>query len=247
MMWPDNRKITDIRVREALGYAYPYREVTALKGGVFGVTSLPGTSLLPLGTPGRQDYTVLDAQPGETNPHKARMLLRRAGHPPGDYTITFVYAPNSPVTADIKDQLVRSFHAAGFATRPIRATTAPEYFTIEYDRHAPINVRFDGLCSDWESGSYWLPQFFASDGAFNDGYFAEPSVDASIDRIGSLPLAEQPSAWGSLDKEVMTRYYPGVILGYSTVQMLHGASIGGMNDDPVPGMPTWKDIYLRPY
>jgi len=43
----------------------------------------------------------------------------------------------------------------------------------------------------------------------------------------------------------MTRYYPGVTLYYPGVQMLHGAAIGGMNDDPLVGMPTWKDIYVR--
>jgi peptide/nickel transport system substrate-binding protein len=246
MLWPDNRKITDIRVREALGYAYPYRQVTHLNGAVLGRTVIPGTSLLPVGTPGRQDYTVLDAEPGETNPDRARMLLRQAGYAPGEYTITFVYAdaPGSPVSADVKDQLVKSLHAAGFGTRPLAETVA-DYFAIQEDRHAPVNVRFDSFCSDWPSGSAWLPQFFASNGDANSAYFAEPSVDAAIERISRLPLGDQPSAWGSLDKDVMTRYYPGVIRGYSTAQMLHGEDIGGMNDDPVIGMPTWKDIYVR--
>lgn len=62
---------------------------------------------------------------------------------------------------------------------------------------------------------------------------------------GTRDLDQEPSAWGTLDKEVMTRYYPGVTLYYPGVQMLHGAAIGGMNDDPLVGMPTWKDIYVR--
>jgi peptide/nickel transport system substrate-binding protein len=239
MLWPDNRKITDIRVREALGYAYPYRQL-------LGDTDLPGsTSLLPPGTLGREDYTVLDAQPGETNPHKARMLLRRAGHAPGDYPITFVYEADSPVATAVKDQRVKSLHAAGFAPHPIPAKTFADWSKIQNDPQAPINVRFAGLCSDWPSGSWWVPQFFGSDGGFNDGYFAEPSVDAAIGRISRLPLDQQPSAWGSLDEHIMTDYYPGVILGYSGVQMLHGADIGGMNDDRLYGTPTWRDIYVR--
>ena len=66
-----------------------------------------------------------------------------------------------------------------------------------------------------------------------------------MDRISRLPLGDQPSAWGSVDKDVMTRYYPGVIRGHPTAQFLHGANIGGMNVDQVIGMPTWKDIYVR--
>jgi peptide/nickel transport system substrate-binding protein len=246
MLWADNRKITDIRVREALGYAFPYRQVTALNGGVLGRTAISGASLLPLGTPGRQDYTVLDARPGETNPDKARMLLRQAGYAPGDYTITFAYAdaPETPVSAAVKNQLVRSLHAAGFATHPLEETVQ-DYFAVQQDPHAPVNVRFDGWCSDWPSGSSWLPQAFASDSESNSAYFAEPSVDAAIKRISRLRLDDQPAAWGSLDKEIMTHYYPGVIRSYSVVRMVHGADIGGMNADSLYGMPTWKDLYVR--
>jgi peptide/nickel transport system substrate-binding protein len=247
MFWPDNRKITDIRVREALGYAFPYREMAALGGGVLGVTTIPGASILPEGLPGRQDYTVLDAAPGQTDPHRARMLLRRAGYAPGDYTIAFAYSEsqNSPFGVAQKDLLVTSLHAAGFATQPIVTPNAEGYFSVLWDPHAPINVRLGGWCNDWPSGSSWLPHFYASRGDRNDAYFAEPSVDKAIQRIAALPLEEQPSAWGALDKEVMTRYYPGVVLSYSTVQMVHGADIGGMNDDQVLGMPTWKDLYVR--
>jgi peptide/nickel transport system substrate-binding protein len=242
MLWPDNRKITDIRVREALGYAVPYRRVAALQGDMLGVSALPGASLLPQGLPGRVDYRVLDAEPGATKPQKAVALLRQAGYAPGDYTVTFAYV-DAPDGVALRNQLVTSLHAAGFATHPI-ATTEGDYFTVQSDPHAPINVRFDLWCTDWPSGSSWLPQFFASDGGHNSAFFSAPSVDAAVDRVGSLPLNQQPSAWGSLDKEIMTRYYPGVILYYPGVQMLHGAGIGGMNDDSVGGMPTWKDIYI---
>jgi peptide/nickel transport system substrate-binding protein len=249
MLWPDNRKITDIRVREALGYAYPYRQLTALNGGVLGVTDLPGASLLPPKFPGRQNYTVLDAQPGETNPHKARMLLRQAGYAPGDYTITFAYtnapdAPGSAVTAAAKDQLVKSLHAAGFATDP-RLVSGKDYVLVQDDPHAPVNVRFDGWCSDWQSGSAWFPHLIASGGDKNLAYFSEPSVDSAIARIARLPLGQQPSAWGTFDKEVMTKYYPDVVISYTGAAMVHGASIGGMNNDPLLGVPTWKDIYVR--
>jgi peptide/nickel transport system substrate-binding protein len=244
MVWPDNRKITDIRVREALGYAFPYRPYVALGGGALGVTVLPGASLLPVGFPGRQDYSVLDSQPGETNPRKARMLLRRAGHPPGDYTITFVYASDSPESIARKDQLVKSLQTAGFATHAI-PTTTQGFGTFQNDPHAPINLRFDGWCSDWSSGAAWFPPLIASDGNENLAYFSDASVDSAIDRIARLPLGQQPSAWGSLDREVMTRYYPGFVTGYAGVQMLHGARIGGMNDDPLLGKPTWKDIYVK--
>jgi peptide/nickel transport system substrate-binding protein len=247
MFWADNRKITDIKVREALGYAFPYREMVALDGGVLGVTELPGASIMPPETPGRQDYTVLDGPPGQTNPHKSRALLRQAGYAPGTFTITFAYtdASDSSMGPADKDLLVKSLHAAGFATHPTGVTPLDQLDAVQEDPHAPINVRWNGLCADWPSGSSWFPHVIASHGDANDAYFSEPSVDASIKRISGMPLEDQPSAWGRLDRQIMTTYYPGVVLSYSRVQMLHGASIGGMNADSVLGMPTWKDLYVR--
>ena len=61
---PDYRKITDIKVRQAIGYAYPYKAIARSSGEVVGVTSLAGTSILPPGMPGREDYTVLATKPG---------------------------------------------------------------------------------------------------------------------------------------------------------------------------------------
>jgi hypothetical protein len=42
----------------------------------------------------------------------------------------------------------------------------------------------------------------------------------------------------------MKKYYPGVILYPSRVDMLHGSRIGGMHDDSAFGEPTWKDLYV---
>jgi peptide/nickel transport system substrate-binding protein len=247
MLWADNRKITDVRVRRALGYAFPYRQVAALVDDEFGFSALPGTSILPPGIPGRQDYSALHAEQGQTRPHMARTLLRRAGYAPGDYAITFAYAdaPGAAVDAAVKDQLVKSLQAAGFATHPIHAATLDEYIAVQNDPHSPVNARMESWCADWPSGSSFLPTFFASNGGQNNAYFSKPEVDASINRISSLPLEQQPPEWGKLDEHIMKTYYPGVILYNTQVDMLHGSRIGGMNDDSSVGMPTWKDLYVR--
>jgi peptide/nickel transport system substrate-binding protein len=123
--------------------------------------------------------------------------------------------------------------------------TVKDYFKVQDDPHAPINVRFGGWCSDWPSGSAWFPHLLASDGDLNLAHFSSSSVDSAIDRIAGLPLGQQPSAWGAFDKEIMTTYYPEVVVSYTGVAMPHGASIGGMNDNVLLGTPTWKDLYIR--
>ena len=113
------------------------------------------------------------------------------------------------------------------------------------DPDAPVNIRFGGWCSDWPSGNGFFPDLFRSDSDFW-AHFAEPAVDAEIERIAKLPIDQQPAEWGALDQLIMTDYYPVVVTGYLGSALLHGSRIGGMNGDSTIGMPTWKDIHVVP-
>jgi peptide/nickel transport system substrate-binding protein len=83
---------------------------------------------------------------------------------------------------------------------------------------------------------------FQSHGAANGMYFSEPAIDTEIARISRLPVDQQPAAWATLDKTIMTRYYPAIITDYRGDAFPHGSRIKGMNHDNVSGEPTWKDI-----
>jgi peptide/nickel transport system substrate-binding protein len=243
----DYRKITDVRVRQAIGYAFPYRAVMTAWGFTFGVTLLPGQTLLPPGFPARQTYPMLDTDPGQTDPDKAKALLKDAGYAPGQYELEFAYDSSDPDLRKAKDMFVRSFQAAGFKATPFRTLNDDEFQRVSNDPNAPINIRTNtGWCPDWPSGSALFPPLFDSTGFGNHTYFAEPAVDQEIDRISDLPIDAQPAAWAALDKTIMTKYYPVVVLGYGAAALLHGSKIGGMHIDNVTGVPTWKDLYLRP-
>nr|MBA3232387.1 hypothetical protein [Propionibacteriales bacterium] len=248
MWFPDYRKITDIRVRQAMAYAYPYHAAARISGN-----SLPGASILPPGFPGRQDYSVLDTSPGRTDPDRAREMLKEAGYAPGEYELTFLYVADDPGSVELKDLYVRSLEAAGFRTTPRSTPTREAYDSVRVDPDAPINLRMGGWCSDWPSGNSFLPPLFhsvsfkASEVFDNQAYFAEPAIDDEIERISQLPLDEQAAQWGALDKTIMTDYYPAIITGYNGVAMTHGSKIAGINQDSTYGAaPTWKDIYVMP-
>jgi len=121
-----------------------------------------------------------------------------------------------------------------------------QIFTVSADPEAPIQIRNNGWCPDWPSGGAWFPPLFESNGIANFSGFAEPAIDAEIDRIRELPFQEQPAEWGVLDRTIMTAYYPTFIIGYPGVAQLHGPRIGGLNIDSLGGMPTWKDMHVLP-
>ena len=78
MWYLDMTKITDINVRKAIGYAYPYEDVWKAGGEIVGLTRVPGTSILPPGTAGRVEYDVLGIGGKDTDPAKAKELLQEA-------------------------------------------------------------------------------------------------------------------------------------------------------------------------
>ena len=235
---PDNRTVTDIRVRQAIGYAWPYKAHAAIVGAI---APTYGASIFLPGTPGRQDYTVLETEPGDTDPDKARELLREAGWAPGEFELEFPYITDQQSSVQLKDLLVKSFEAAGFKATPY-STTSKNNQSITSDPNAPLNLRPGGWCPNWPSGSSWIPPLFGSEGG-GQSHFAEPAVDAEMERIAELPVDEQPAAWGALEKSIMTDYYPAIVTRYVSVALPYGSRIGGMSTDNW-GMPMWKDIHV---
>ena len=235
---PDYRTITDIKVRQAIGYAWPYKAHAAIVGAI---APAYGASILLPGTPGRQDYDVLETEPGGTDPDTAKELLKKSGYAPGEFELEFAYMTDQPSSVRLKTLLVKSFEAAGFKATPFPTTSKTQY-SIVSDPGSPLNLRPGGWCPDWPSGSSWIPPLFGSDGG-GASHFAEPAVDAEIERIAELPIDQQPAAWGALDKMIMTDYYPAIVTRYDAVALLHGPRIGGLHTDNW-GMPTWKDIHI---
>ena len=240
----DYRKITELKVRQAIGLAYPYKDVAPLGGFIYGVTFLPGTSMLPPGLPGHREYNVLGAPAGQTQPGKAKTLLREAGYAPGEYELRIPYDVSDPDQRKLMNLLVESYSEAGFTLSPYPVGNWRRLDGVKADPNAPIDIRPSGWCPDWPSGSGIFPQVLHSQGENNHSFFDEPAVDAEIERIGALPIEEQVAQWGALDERIMTDHYPILVGWYAGVAMPHGSRVGGMIADDFFGMPTWKDLHI---
>jgi len=245
---PDYRKITDINVRKALAYAYPYQDAWAAGGEIVGVTRQPGTNMMPPGIPERTEYNPLpDHEPGTTNADKSKQLLQDAGKT--NYPIQFLYAQDDPVSVDVKDAIVKGLKAGGFDPQPY-ATTIADSSTLRADPDTKINVRSAGWCSDWPTGGSWFPPLFESTNLKAEGLgsnyavFNEPDVDKQIQDIEAAPLDQQNKLWNDMDKNIAETYFPTFSTGYDGVAMMHGSKINNMKDDNVFAMPTWKDIWV---
>jgi peptide/nickel transport system substrate-binding protein len=246
---PDNRKITNKKVREALSWAYPYKNIVLASGLIPNVNAIPATNLMPPGLPGRTPYNVTGRKDFDTNPAKAKTLLKQA-HALG-YEIKFLFRTDDPVNVKAKDATVKALTEAGFKATPVPTTTA-NYTTDRDNTEKDINVRSAGWCSDWPSGSTWLPTLFGSTNptkthSFGTNYsaFSNKSVDNQMDAIQKMPLDKQAAAWNDLDKQIATKYFPLFTTYYTGIAQAHGSKIMGDSDDNTLGMPTWKDIWVN--
>ncbi|CAN5529907.1 hypothetical protein BH18ACT8_BH18ACT8_17120 [soil metagenome] len=155
----------------------------------------------------------------------------------GEFELSFLHMQSA---SHVIPEVAGGLEAAGFTITPFPTTSDEDFFEVLSDPNAPVNARLSGWCPDWPSGSDWFPPVFQSDGVGNFAFFAEPEIDAEIERILGLPVEQQATAWGALDRLIMTKYYPVIFTGHPGVAIPHGSRIGGMNADDVWQIPTWK-------
>ena len=245
---PDNRKVTSKKVRQALQFAYPYKNAILAAGLIPGVNAIPASNLMPPGLPGRTPYNTTGHQDFQTDPAKAKSLLKSANSL--GYEIKFLFRTDDPINIKVKDAIVKALTEAGFKATPVPTTTA-NYTVARDNTKEDINVRSAGWCSDWPSGSTWLPTIYGSTNptqtnSFGTNYtaFGNKSVDSKIDSIQRQPLEQQAASWNSLDKEIAQKYFPLFPTYYGGIAQAHGSKIQGDNDDNTLGMPTWKNIWI---
>ena len=246
---PDNRKIKDKKVREALSWAYPYKNAILAAGLIPGVNAIPSSNLMPPGVPGRKAYNVTGRQGFNTDPAKSKALLKQANAM--GYEIKFLFRTDDPVSVKTKDALVRGLTEGGFKATPVPTTTA-NYVAARDNTNEDINVRSAGWCSDWPSGSTWMPPVLGSTNpdqshSFGSNYaaFSNKASDTQMDAIQKMPLEDQADAWNALDKKIAQKYFPLFTTYYTGIAQAHGSRIMGDNDDNTVGMPTWKDIWIK--
>jgi peptide/nickel transport system substrate-binding protein len=242
---PDYTKITDIRVRKALAYAYPYQDAWLAGGEVPDVTRVPASSLMPPGMAGRGDFQV-DGEQITYDPARSRELLAEAGHGDEPYPITMAYYDLDPQARKAQEQITTGLEAGGFSVKAIPLQESPYSTWLDPDDEVnrALNVRGANWCPVWPTGAAMLPPLLAGGAAYNTAHFEEPSVTDEMDRIATLPAREQPGAWGELDETIMETWFPLVPTGYVNRLFVFGDRVGNPAGDGSTGTPDYKDLYV---
>ena len=243
---PDYTKITDINVRKALAYAYPYEDVWIAGGEVPGVTRVPANSVMPPGMAGKTDFQVDGAQI-TYDPEKAKALLAEAGYTEDKpFEITMVVYEVDPLAVAGQDQITKGFEASGFSVKVIPVQDSPYNIWLDPDNatNKKLNLRGVNWCSDWPAGSTMVPPLLKGGAVYNTAFFDEPAINDEMDAIASLPQEDQADAWGALDEKIMTDYFPIIPTAFRNDLFVFGESIGNPTGDGSIGAPNYKDLFV---
>lgn len=177
----------DVRVRRALNYAFNKRHIQRL---LFG-TATPAHGILPPGMPGRDEQLP----PYPYDPARARALLAEAGYPDG-FDVEYVTLPD-----DEPRKLAASLQAdlAKIGVRvKIKVLSFAAYLSSVNTKDGPP-FSFTSWAMDYPDPTSFIDLRFhsrniADQGALNDSYFSDLTVDALIDRARAEPDAEERAA-----------------------------------------------------
>ncbi|MCF2531875.1 ABC transporter substrate-binding protein [Yinghuangia soli] len=219
----NNRRVTDLKTRQAIVAAFPKQQVRQILGGpAYGELS---TTLISPTVLGYEKYDSVGVPP-TGDPEKAKQIL--AGATP---TIVFAF-PQTPVWEQIGVAVNEALTKAGFkvVAKPINDKS---YYT-EIGRTAnEYDLYWSGWGADWPSGIAVLPAKLdgrkIQDDGTNYALYDNKAVSAEMDKIALVSdVVEAGKQWAALDKKIMTEDSPVVPFVYRRQLTLYGPGLGGV-------------------
>ncbi|MGW1843572.1 ABC transporter substrate-binding protein [Streptomyces sp. NPDC001966] len=223
----NTKRIPDVKVRQALNYAWPAQQTQLIRGGASS-SEIATTIISPL-TPGHIDFDLYGKKKKPAgDPVKAKELLKEAGKEGQKIVIAFQQSDNAVKQAvAIKNALTK----AGFdvVTKQVDKTTF-------YSQIALIDNHYDmfaaGWSADWPGGYTALQPTFdgrvIADGASNWPQLNDAGVNKAIDAAAKITDTEEANkAWGAIDRQIME--LAACVPDYWPIRnWLYGSKVGGV-------------------
>ncbi|MEU4926582.1 ABC transporter substrate-binding protein [Streptomyces yokosukanensis] len=228
----NTKRITDLKVRQALIHAWPLQQIRQIYGGP-SAGDIATTILSPdiIGYDKYDLYGKLTKPQGD--PEKAKALLKEAGK----LGQKIVYAfPQDPTYLKTKVVIENALKAAGFTPvmKPVDSTSY-------YDQIQQINNQYDvmwfGWSPDWPTAYTMIQPVFdgaaIGNGQNNVSQTNISWINDAIKKNAVIPdQAEAGKAWAALDKKIMQEVAPIIPETFTRRFYVYGSKVGGAQFDP---------------
>jgi peptide/nickel transport system substrate-binding protein len=238
------KRITDLKVRQALNHAWPLEQIRTIYGGPSAgdyATSLLSPDLL-----GYQKYDVYGKlKKPQGDPEMAKKLLKEAGKTGQKIVYAF---PQSDVYDKTKVVIENALKKAGF-TPVVKPLDSTSY----YDQIQQIDNQFDvmwfGWAPDWPTGYTMIQPLFdgrtIANGANNISQLNVTALNEEMDKNEVIPdPVTAGKAWAALDKKIMTEQAPIIPETFQRRFYLHGSKVGGVLFDPLFSAAILYKLYV---
>lgn len=234
--------LDDVRVRQALAYAFPYEQVVQ---GVMRGYARAARGPVPYGMWGHGE----DLSHPTQDLQRARELLAQAGHPEGGFTLVLTHAAGD----DVERQAAELFQAA-LAQLGIRLEIRAMPWEQQWDlAKSPDPARRQDIFMmywwpDIASPESWLRSMFHSETEimFNLAYYSNPQVDALIDEAATLAGTDRARAAQRYveAQRLILQDAPAIFVFDQQYVRVKRKTLGGYRDNPAyPHVVWWHETY----
>ncbi|MCM2576218.1 ABC transporter substrate-binding protein [Streptomyces meridianus] len=221
-------RIKDKKIRDAITYAMPNKQILGLNGGSYGGEVAGGLMAPTLAgyEKGYDPYGKLKKPNGD--PEKAKKLLKEAGKT--NMKIVYAYAnteANQKVSVVVEDALTK----AGFDVQKKEVDSASWYAQMGKVKNG-FDLYMTGWGQDWPSASTVIPPSYdgtqIADGASNYSHINDEHVNSEIKRISRITdIKESTKEWQKLHHYIVEKVNPAAPVYYTKQLQIYGSKIGG--------------------
>jgi peptide/nickel transport system substrate-binding protein len=218
----NTERVTDLKVRQALNYAFDRGAwVTAVGGSA---VAAPATTIMAPIVPGYKNYDAYPSADGHGDVDKAKALL--AGQTP---SLTYCFA-NTATQQQYAAVLQSSLQRAGFkiGLNPIDRSS---YYTTVGTHGTTCDLIRYGWGQDYPDGQSTMDvllngKYIVPKGNQNDSYLNDSATNSALDALNlEQDRAKAATAYGNLDQKVMTEVAPMIPTEYSKAFTMHGSKV----------------------
>jgi len=236
----NNTRVTDLKVRQALNYAFDRGAYITAVGGK--EVAAPATELMAPIVPGFKKYDAYPSADGHGDVAKAKELL--AGQTP---KLTYCFA-NTATQQQYAVVIQQALQRAGFqiVLNPIDKAA---YYTTIGDKTTKCDLMRYGWGQDYPDAFSTLDVLFngkniVDKGNQNTCYLNQPDINSKLDDLAKMQdRAAAATKYGDLDEEIMTKYAATIPNFQTRAYILHGSKVGGTFVSPLYDQANLVDAF----
>lgn len=244
-LWINTARVTDLKVRQALNYAFNRDSYIKAVGG-YDVADPASTILAPI-VPGYKKFDAYAASDGGNtgDPAKATELL--AGQKP---KLKYCIA-NSAVNQQVAPIIVEGLSRGGNFDIAINFIPPADYYKTVGVKGTDCDLIAGGWGEDYPDGAATIDVLLngthiVPSGNNNLAYLDASDVNNKLKELGALTDRGQAATqYGDLDELIMKSYAPAIPLRYVRNFSIAGPQVGGAFVSPLFAQYNLNNVYVK--